>query len=101
MAQFVDWDLAAATAGALSKSGPAVSYEDAMTVVSELRALTDEAAGHGAEYTGLTSRIAVPPVRVVARKAWAAVNIQGLKQVIIPLVTRLSGDRPPGGFADA
>ena len=27
MAQFVDWDLAAATAGALGKSGPRVSYE--------------------------------------------------------------------------
>jgi hypothetical protein len=41
MAQFVDWDLAAATAGALSKSGPAVSYEEAMQVVTELRDLTD------------------------------------------------------------
>jgi hypothetical protein len=44
MAQFVDWDLAAATAGALSKSGPAVSYEEATQVVAQLRELTDEAA---------------------------------------------------------
>jgi coenzyme F420 biosynthesis associated uncharacterized protein len=101
MAQFVDWDLAAATAGALSKSGPAVSYEDAMRVVSELRALTDEAAGHVARYTGLTSQVEVPPVRVVDRKDWAAINIQGLKQVIVPLVTRISGDKPPGALADA
>ena len=101
MAQFVDWDLAAATAGALSKSGPAVSYEDAMAVVADLRALTEEAAGHVAAYTGLTSQVEVPPVRVVDRKDWAAVNIQGLKQVIVPLVSRLSGDRAPGGFADA
>jgi coenzyme F420 biosynthesis associated uncharacterized protein len=101
MAQFVDWDLAAATAGALSKSGPAVSYSDAMQVVSELRALTDEAAGHVAEYTGLSPQVEVPPVRVVDRKDWAAVNIEGLKQVIIPLVSRLSGDRQPGGLADA
>ncbi|MBU2663295.1 zinc-dependent metalloprotease [Actinoplanes bogorensis] len=101
MAQFVDWDLAAATAGALSKSGPAVSYDDAMAVVTDLRNLTDEAAGHVAAYTGLSSQVEVPPVRVVDRKDWAAVNIAGLKQVIIPLVTRLSGDKQPGGLADA
>ena len=101
MAQFVDWDLAAATAGALSKSGPAVSYDEAVRVVADLRTLTDEAAGHVADYTGLRSQVDVPPVRVVDRKDWAAVNITGLKQVIVPLVTRLSGDRQPGGFADA
>lgn len=101
MAQFVDWDLAAATAGALSKSGPAVSYSEAMQVVSELRTLTDEAAGHVASYTGLTSQVEVPPVKVVDRKDWAAVNIAGLKQVIVPLVTRLSGDKQPSAFADA
>ena len=101
MAQFVDWDLAAATAGALSKSGPAVSYDDAVQVVTELRTLTDEAAGHVAAYTGLTSQVDVPPVRVVDRKDWAAVNISGLKQVIVPLVSRLSGDKQPGAFADA
>jgi coenzyme F420 biosynthesis associated uncharacterized protein len=101
MAQFVDWDLAAATAGALSKSGPAVSYDDAMQVVSELRTLTDEAAGHVAAYTGLTSQVEVPPVRVVDRRDWAAINAEGLKQVIIPLVARLAGDKPPSSFADA
>jgi coenzyme F420 biosynthesis associated uncharacterized protein len=101
MAQFVDWDLAAATAGALSKSGPAVSYEEAMQVVTELRDLTDEAAGHVATYTGLVAQTDVPPVRVVDRKDWAAVNIAGLRQVIGPLVTRLAGDRPVGGITEA
>ena len=101
MAQFVDWDLAAATAGALSKSGPAVSYDEATQVVSELRALTDEAAGHVAAYTGLTPQVDVPAVRVVDRKDWARVNITGLKQIIVPLVTRLSGDKQPGPFVDA
>ncbi|BCJ43300.1 hypothetical protein GCM10010168_43910 [Actinoplanes ianthinogenes] len=101
MAQFVDWDLAAATAGALSKSGPAVSYDEAAQVVSELRALTDEAAGHVAEYTGLRPQIEAAPVRVVDRRDWAKVNIAGLRQVITPLVTKLSGDRQPGAFAEA
>jgi coenzyme F420 biosynthesis associated uncharacterized protein len=101
MAQFVDWDLAAATAGALGKSGPAVTYEQATQVVAELRALTDEAAGHVAAYTGLAAQIDHPPVRVVDRKDWAAVNIAGMREVIMPLVARLTGDKQPGAFADA
>jgi coenzyme F420 biosynthesis associated uncharacterized protein len=101
MAQFVDWDLAAATAGALSKSGPAVSYEEATQVVHDLRALTDEAAVHVAAYTGLTSQTEVPPVRVVDRRDWAKVNIAGLQRIIGPLVTRLTGDKEPGPLADA
>ncbi|BAL93027.1 hypothetical protein AMIS_78070 [Actinoplanes missouriensis 431] len=101
MAQFVDWDLAAATAGALSKTGPAVSLEEATQVVAELRALTEEAAGHVAAYTGLTSQVEVPPVRVVDRRDWAKVNIAGLQRVIGPLVSRIAGDSPPGPLADA
>jgi coenzyme F420 biosynthesis associated uncharacterized protein len=101
MAQFVDWDLAAATAGALGKSGPAVTYEEATQVVAELRALTDEAAGHVAEYTGLTAQVDHPPVRVVDRKDWAAVNIAGLKEVLVPLVSRLTGDKQPGPLTEA
>ncbi|MFF3864274.1 zinc-dependent metalloprotease [Micromonospora sp. NPDC001898] len=101
MAQFVDWDLAAATAGALSKSGPRVSYAEATEVVSELRRLTDEAAGHVADYTGLRSQVAHPPVRVVDRRDWAAANIAGLREVITPLVGRLAGDKQPGPLTEA
>ncbi|HET9518533.1 MAG TPA: zinc-dependent metalloprotease [Actinoplanes sp.] len=101
MAQFVDWDLAAATAGALGKSGPAVTYEQATQVVAQLRTLTDEAAGHVAAYTGLTAQVEHPPVRVVDRKDWAAVNISGLREVVGPLVARIAGDKQPGPLADA
>jgi len=100
MAQFVDWDLAAATAGALGKSGPKVSYDEAAEVVAQLRRLTDEATEHVAAYTGLVSQVAYPPVRVVDRRDWAAVNIAGLREVITPLVSRLTGDRQPGQFAE-
>ena len=99
MAQFVDWDLAAATAGALGKSGPTVSYDEATAVVADLRQLTDEAAGHVAAYTGLRSQVAHPPVRVVDRRDWAAANIAGLREVITPLVSRLSGDKQPGAIS--
>ncbi|MEU0551191.1 zinc-dependent metalloprotease [Micromonospora sp. NPDC005979] len=101
MAQFVDWDLAAATAGALSKSGPRVSYTEATDVVGDLRRLTDEAAGHVADYTGLRAQVAHPPVRVVDRRDWAATNIAGLREVITPLVSRLSGDKQPGALTEA
>jgi coenzyme F420 biosynthesis associated uncharacterized protein len=101
MAQFVDWDLAAATAGALGKSGPKVSYDEATAAVADLRRLTDEAAGHVMAYTGLRSQVAHAPVRIVDRRDWAAINVAGLRQVITPLVTRLVGDKEPAPLTDA
>lgn len=101
MAQFVDWDLAVATAGALGKSGPRVSYDEATEVVGDLRRLTDEADGHVAEYTGLRAQVEPPPVRVVDRRDWAAVNVAGLREVLGPLVGRISRDKRPGPVADA
>jgi coenzyme F420 biosynthesis associated uncharacterized protein len=101
MAQFVDWDLAAATAGALGKSGPRVSYTEAADVVAQLRQLTDEAAQQVAAFTDLRPAVGVPPVRVVDRADWAAVNIAGLRQVIAPLVNQLSPKVQPGALAMA
>jgi coenzyme F420 biosynthesis associated uncharacterized protein len=101
MAQFVDWDLAAATAGALGKAGPRVSYAEATAVVTDLRRLTDEAAEHVAQRTGLRPQLAHPPVRVVDRRDWASVNIAGLREVVTPLVGRLTGDRQPGPLTEA
>lgn len=95
MAQFVDWDLAAATAAALGKSGPHISYAEAADAVIDLRNLTDEAAGHVAEYTGLQSQVAYPPVKVVDRVDWATANAEGLRQVMDPLAERISGGAIP------
>jgi coenzyme F420 biosynthesis associated uncharacterized protein len=101
MAQFVDWDLAAATAGALGKSGPRVTLREASDVVADLRRLADEAAAHVESYTGLTSSAGESPIRVVDRRDWAGVNIAGLRQVVAPLLARMTGTREPGPFADA
>jgi len=101
MAQFVDWDLAAATAGALGKSGPKVTYDEAAEVVADLRRLTDEAEGHVQAFAHLRAQVAHPPVRIVDRRDWASVNIAGLRQVINPLASRLAGNRQPGAFTDA
>jgi coenzyme F420 biosynthesis associated uncharacterized protein len=99
MGQLVDWDLAAATAGALGKSGPAVSFTEASDVVTELRRLSDESAAHVAAFTRLDAPAA--PARVVDRKDWSAININGLRQVVNPLVSKLTGDRDPGPFVNA
>jgi coenzyme F420 biosynthesis associated uncharacterized protein len=100
MVQFVDWDLAAATAGALGKAGPRVSLEEAAEAVGDLRRLADEAAVHVAEYTQLNTG-ADAPVRVVDRKDWAAANIAGLREVIQPLAERLTNGRSPGAVGTA
>ncbi len=100
MTQFVDWDLAAATAGVLGKSGPRVSYAEAVGVVADLRQLSAEAAGHVAEYTGLAPRTPDLPVRVVDRRDWAQANVDGLRVVINPLFTKLAGDRRPSALAE-
>ncbi len=88
MAQFVDWDLAAATAAALGKSGPAASYEEAAEAVADLRGLAEEAAEHVSSFTGLRAQLAAPPVRVVDRRDWASTNIDGLRQVVDPLALK-------------
>jgi coenzyme F420 biosynthesis associated uncharacterized protein len=90
MTQMVDWDLAVATAGALVKSGPKVTYAEAADVVSELRRLTDLAERHVQEYTGLSAQVDHPPVRVVDRKDWVAANVTGLQQVMTPLIDQIS-----------
>jgi coenzyme F420 biosynthesis associated uncharacterized protein len=100
MAQFVDWDLAAKTAGTLGKSGPRVSYQEASEVVTELRQLADEAAEHVAAYTNLRPVGSPAPVRVVDRRDWAEANIGGLRQVVTPLMARVASGREPGAFLD-
>jgi coenzyme F420 biosynthesis associated uncharacterized protein len=101
MAHFVDWDLAAATAGALGKSGPRVSADEARGAVEDLHRLAHEAASHVQEYTRMTPAGAPAPVRVVDRRDWAAANIAGLREVVAPMLSRLTGAQEPGPFADA
>jgi coenzyme F420 biosynthesis associated uncharacterized protein len=97
MAEFVDWDLAASTAGAFGPTGPKVTPAEAAAAVAHLRELAIEASTHVGDYTGLTPQVAVPPVRVVDRGDWARTNIAGMRKVITPLAERLveKSDRDP------
>jgi coenzyme F420 biosynthesis associated uncharacterized protein len=101
MAQFVDWDLAASTAGALGKAGPRVTLGEAADVVADLRRLAAEAAQHVQSYTGMTPTGTPAPVRVVDRRDWAEANIAGLREVVAPLLARVTGGRQPGALTDA
>ncbi|MDQ1646492.1 MAG: hypothetical protein QOJ50_2676 [Cryptosporangiaceae bacterium] len=97
--QMVDWDLAVATAGALAKTGPRVTFAEASDVVGQLRTLTAEAERHVREYTGLHALVEHPPVRVVDRKDWVAANVEGLQKVIDPLIGQLTAGQTPGNVA--
>lgn len=99
MTQFVDWDLAARTARALGKTGPAVSFEEAAAIVADLRRLADEAAAHVEAFTGMEARPS--PVRVVDRPDWAQANIDGLRVVLGPLADKLTGNATPGAIGRA
>lgn len=100
-ARFVDWELAAATAAALGKSGPRVTLDEANEVVAQLRQLAVEATDHVEAFTGLRPASPPAPVRVVDRRDWAAANIVGLREVVAPLLVRATGGRPPSPFAEA
>ncbi|ADD40542.1 zinc-dependent metalloprotease [Stackebrandtia nassauensis] len=91
MTQFVDWDLAAATARTIGRAGPDIGLEDATEAVHELRGYAVEAAGHVAEFTGMEPR-QQPPLRVVDRAGWAAANIEGLRGVLDPLASRAGAE---------
>jgi coenzyme F420 biosynthesis associated uncharacterized protein len=101
MAQFVDWDLAEATAGALHRTGPRITLHEASDVVADLRQHSENAAGHVARFTGLSTAGRHAPVRVVDRRTWAGANIAGLRQVISPLMAKVAGSREPGPLMDA
>ncbi len=101
MAPFVDWELAAATAARLGRTGPDVSFTEAADVVVELRRLADEAAGHVFAYTELRPQGPDPGVRVVDRRDWARTNIAGLRQIVTPLAERLTQGRQPSAIATA
>jgi coenzyme F420 biosynthesis associated uncharacterized protein len=90
MAEFVDWELAASTAGALGPTGPRVTPAEAAEAVGHLRELTAEAMTHVVAFTGMSAQVAVPPVKIVDRRDWAATNVAGMRKVITPLAERLT-----------
>ena len=78
-----------------------MTIAEANEAVGHLRDLADQAAGHVEAYTGMSPAGRPAPVRVVDRRGWAGANIDGLRQVVSPLLARVAGVREVGPVADA
>ncbi len=101
-ADMVDWELAVSTAQRLMRPGPEVIRDEAAGVVADLRRYAAEAETHVRAFTLLRAQSATAPVMVVDRPAWVQANVDGLRFVVDPLVTRLrAAHDAPGPVATA
>ncbi|MBA2446034.1 MAG: zinc-dependent metalloprotease [Nocardioidaceae bacterium] len=99
---FVDWDLAVATAKRLTGPGPDVSRAEAQGVVEELRRAAAQSESHVRGFTGLHAESATAPVLVIDRGAWVQANADGFKEILRPLMRKVRAERgEPSGFTAA
>lgn len=91
----VDWDLAAATGARLAPSGPAVGFQEAEKVVTELRRAAVAAEEHVRAFTQLAGEIDTTAIVVVDRPDWIRGNVAGFRTVVEPLAEKLFADRSP------
>ena len=96
----VDWNLAAATARRVVPPGPPVDFAGAAAVVTDLRALAEEADAHVREFTGLDAPRDGGVVAVVDRPGWVAANVAGFRSIIEPVTEELL-QRRRAGAADS
>jgi coenzyme F420 biosynthesis associated uncharacterized protein len=81
----VDWTVALNTATKLVKPGPDISREAAAAVVAELRDFAGRAEAYVREVTGMEATSGTAPVLVVDRPRWIQANIDGFRQILLPL----------------
>ncbi|MER5744228.1 zinc-dependent metalloprotease [Streptomyces sp. NPDC059913] len=101
-AEMVDWNLAVATATRLVRPGPEISREEARAVVAELRRHAKASEEHVRSFTRMIPEGAEPedtPVLVVDRAGWIRANVAGFRELLRPLLGKMSERRPsgPGG----
>jgi coenzyme F420 biosynthesis associated uncharacterized protein len=81
----VDWTVALNTATRLVKPGPEISREGAAAVVAELRGYAGRAEAYVRDVTGMQADSGTAPVLVVDRPRWIQANIDGFRQILLPL----------------
>src|SRR5436190_24063340 len=81
----VDWTVALNTATRLVKPGPEISRKDAEAVVAELRGFANRAESYVREVTGMEAASGTAPVLVVDRPRWIQANLDGFRQILLPL----------------
>ncbi|MDT0381780.1 zinc-dependent metalloprotease [Streptomyces sp. DSM 42041] len=107
--QMVDWNLAVTTATRLVRPGPEISREEARAVVAELRRHATASEEHVRRFTRMHPPTpdggpagngdADAPVLVVDRASWVRANVAGFRELLAPLLGRMSERRAgsPGG----
>jgi coenzyme F420 biosynthesis associated uncharacterized protein len=94
----VDWTVALNTATRLVKPGPDISREGAAAVVAELRGFAGRAETYVSKVTGLEAASGTAPVLVVDRPRWIQANLDGFRQILLPLnakaIERLKDSSP-------
>ncbi|MFF3910951.1 zinc-dependent metalloprotease [Streptomyces sp. NPDC001848] len=96
----VDWNLAVATATRLVRPGPEVSRDEARAVVAELRRHAKASEEHVRGFTRMGEEgVHDTPVLVVDRPGWVRANVAGFRELLKPLLDKLSQRRgnTPGG----
>jgi coenzyme F420 biosynthesis associated uncharacterized protein len=81
----VDWTVALNTATRLVKPGPEISREGAAAVVAELRGYANRAESYVRDVTELQADGGTAPVLVVDRQRWIQANLDGFRQILLPL----------------
>jgi coenzyme F420 biosynthesis associated uncharacterized protein len=81
----VDWTVALNTATKLVRPGPEISRQGAAAVVAELRSLAARAETYVREVTGMEAASGTAPVLVVDRQRWIQANLDGFRQILLPL----------------
>jgi coenzyme F420 biosynthesis associated uncharacterized protein len=81
----VDWTVALNTATKLVKPGPEISREGAAAVVAELRGYANRAESYVRDVTELQADGGTAPVLVVDRQRWIQANLDGFRQILLPL----------------
>ncbi len=93
--RLVDWELAAVTAAAVSRPGPAVTHEQAGEVVAELRRCAEQAVEHVSRVTGMQAQgpDRAAATLVVDRPGWARANVQAFRTLLAPAADRAMARR--------
>ena len=81
----VDWTVALNTATRLVRPGPEISREGAAAVVAELRGYANRAESYVRDVTELQAGSGTAPVLVVDRPRWIQANLDGFRQILLPL----------------
>lgn len=96
MSSLVDWGLAVSVAGLLADDRPPAVGQG----LDGLRAASAEAAEAVRSYTGLEPTVALPEAEWVSRREWTEINLQSLRESLLPVERRLASEGRLSGMLE-